>query len=736
MHRAPSAPDTNLDTSSGLTRVQSISDFNRVFSRRDRIRLSTFASTGYSEDNGSENSQVLYMTTPAKQKRPGRSFSEISYNSVRKMDGPSEGKPDAAIDAVMEELASNIIDREIYEWQYVCETGRPYWWSPEQKYHRLRRLLPRKSHEISPRIWMRDVDEHSKAKDNVRRRSVSESCEIDLVNVHSLAHMVAIQILSSCFTLPPDQVLGIPSPNYQTFDKAGATRIPDPRMISSLRMHTQFRYSPCFGHQARNTSPVQVWPSPHDGRSQNTSASISPIGTGFQTPDIRTSGFQGKRNRGHRTLHVTEGTNPYGSVEEGTSHHGQADSKRLDPTVVGFSRRRRRSTHGQHPRSFTLPHIPGHSRNMNSRRRGTDSPNQPPAPNSSAVDDTMNPAEAYRGTDLAQQSTMNYRMHSVIRSEPHHVFVQPVRELVVKRWKTFRRRFGGSLHSPLPTGTSEDHPPEISETARSGTSSPVVSNDGRIRRQRAQERGDIHSSSVDSTTHYNSPVTGCATPDDNGVSRPFWIDSGKASPTFQLEDPLSAAAALAAAELSDKNSNKLRTDAPPSSASHGSDSHRVLSTTVGGNPFARFDAGTLSPPSSPCTRPYSRRGSVRRRSMLSEVYTPDDFFSVAATYSHRGPMLSPLGSSLESPLDDAARFPLSPGILQTQETIRNPIPAGPFKLMDVIAINSQERPRFSRTSTSGTQVFHPGAEGVEIDGLPVGPRRDVWSGGRRERTYL
>jgi hypothetical protein len=722
------ALDSLLDTTQGLTRVQSTTDFSKIFPRHDRIRLSTSASTGDSEDHGSENSQVLFMTTPKRQKRSGRSFSEISYNSVRKMDGPSEGKPDAAIDAMTEELASNVIDREIYEWQYVCETGRPYWWSPEQKYHRLRRLLPRKSNEISPWIWMRDIDERPKGEYDSRRRSVSESFQSDPDNVHTLAHMIAIQLLSSCFTLPPDHVLGIPSPNYQTFDKAGATKIPDPRMISSLRMHTHFRYSPCFGHQARNTSPVQLWPSPFDGQSQNTSASTSAAGTGFQTPDIGTSGFKGKRNRGHRTLHVTEGSTPDGSFDDGTGHHGKSNWERLDPTVAESAWRRRRSIHGKPPRSLTLSHMPGQTRNTNSRRGGTDSINQPPAPNSSAAEDSMNPAEAYRGADLGQHSTMNYRMHSVIRSEPHHVFVQPVRELVVKRWKTFRRRFGGSLHSPLPVGMSEDHLAETSETARSGASSPVISNDGRTRRQRAQERGDIHSSSVNSTTHYNSPVTGCATPDDNGVSKPFWVDSAGPSPTFQLADPLSAAAALAAAESVDKYSDKPRTDTPSSSGGQGSGSQRVLPTSTGGSPFPRFDAGILPPLTSSSTRPYSRRGSLIRRSMLSEVHTPDDFVSVAAAIVHREPGESRglrRRGSLASPLEHAAPLPLSRGIPQAQESLRNRIPNGPFKLMDVVAINSRERPRLSRTSTSGTQVFHPDEEGVEIDGLPVGPGRDV-----------
>jgi hypothetical protein len=57
---------------------------------------------------------------------------------------------------------------------------------------------------------------------------------------------------------------------------------------------------------------------------------------------------------------------------------------------------------------------------------------------------------------------------------------------------------------------------------------------------------------------------------------------------------------------------------------------------------------------------------------------------------------------------------------------------------DIVVSNMAPRkPGLSRTSTSGTQVFSPDDEGVEVDGLPVGPSRHTWDGpGRRERSYL
>jgi hypothetical protein len=48
------------------------------------------------------------------------------------------------------------------------------------------------------------------------------------------------------------------------------------------------------------------------------------------------------------------------------------------------------------------------------------------------------------------------------------------------------------------------------------------------------------------------------------------------------------------------------------------------------------------------------------------------------------------------------------------------------------------RPNLFRMSSSGTQVFTPSSDGVEVDGMPVGPSNDMWSGSgeRRERSYL
>lgn len=743
----------SLHDEQSIPRVDSTHDLSKLLPKRSRARRfskrSAIASIGRSEENGSENSQILFMKETSKNRRGRRSFSEMSCNSGRRIDGQSDGsKDDDKCDAAREELAAGVIDREIYEWQYVCETGRPYWWSPEQKYHRMRKHFFRKSDEHKAKAWMGELDGSPKADYNYQRRAVSDTCHPDADAVHSLAHMTAIQLLSSCFTLPPDHVFGITPPNYPTFDKLAGPIVPDPRMISSLRMHTQFRYSPSFGHQARNTSPVPLWPVSFDGQSRTTPMPTSPgasrVST-WQTPDIGSSGFQGKRNRGVRKLLVAERSS--GSSAGDDVGDGQSNQEVLDPTVASTAWHRRMSNFERVPRTSTTSHMPGQSR-IDKQRRG-DRSNRQSIASSSAADDSAHTVKNHRGVEKRQRRGMNYRMESVIRSEPHHVFVQPVKELVVKKWKNLRRRFGGSLHSPLPSRMSEDNASEISNSHWSRRSSSRMSTDidGRSRRQRAQERGDIHSSSVDSTVHYNSPVTRSATPAEDGSARNSgWVDSPKPSPRFQLADPLSAAAALAAAETVLKPRSGLKMDEYPVSSSSTLDSNNSLPSSVSTseNTYGKSQSPAFPwPQSSPSTNPYSRRGSSFRKSRLSEVYTPDEFFAAMSPNAEgdREPfersVFSALGSALATPKEDTPPS-LTPLLRpQPSETASSPGPNSYFKRRDAVGKRAQERPKLRRTSTSGTQIFHPSADGVEIDGLPVGPGRETWlSKGRRERTYL
>ncbi|KAI9049429.1 hypothetical protein LZ554_006462 [Drepanopeziza brunnea f. sp. 'monogermtubi'] len=206
-----------------IPRTSSTSDFSTLI-RKD---IDEHSSRRRAMTNESENSQILYMANPKRSRRSGRkSLSSVANNPFRRNEGSSD-KEEAH---VRDTLSWNIIDQEIYEWQYVCQTGRPYWWSAESKYTRLKKLQPR-VHDSSTGWWMRELDASPKPVFAEKRRAVSDNYFCDPSTIHDLAHLIAVQLLGACFTLPPDHILGIPYPSY-TIDKYATGRLPDPRMIS------------------------------------------------------------------------------------------------------------------------------------------------------------------------------------------------------------------------------------------------------------------------------------------------------------------------------------------------------------------------------------------------------------------------------------------------------------------------------------------------------------------------
>jgi hypothetical protein len=338
---------------------------------------------------------------------------------------------------------------------------------------------------------------------------------------------------------------------------------------------------------------------------------------------------------------------------------------------------------------------------------------------------------------------MNYRLQPVIRSEPHPVFIQPVKELVVKRWKSFRRRFEGSLNGALRSNASEDMS-MTSESGPSGVTSPGMSSDARLRRLRAQERGEIHSS-VDSTQHYSTPVL---SPYESRAASPFLAESLMASPGFRLSDPIASATFMAVGE-----STIVATPAEirhrPTTPTLEPLPARVqvptsLNATPGGQtsnleelPAFMLPKPILNTPSS--SHPYrSRKVKERRKSMLSEMHTPEDFadYGDSAASSHVNVQrngLNAAGSELTSQLS-------SPVLEPQVESMRSGSMCEDIGYFEE-RLNHEgihRRPRMTRTSSNGTQVFSPGDGGVELDGLPVGPSRHVWDGqGKsRERSYL
>jgi hypothetical protein len=124
--------------------------------------------------------------------------------------------------------------------------------------------------------------------------------------------------------------------------------------------------------------------------------------------------------------------------------------------------------------------------------------------------------------------------------------------------------------------------------------------------------------------------------------------------------------------------------------------------------------------------------------MLSEVHTPEEFHSeiTANAKGDHEPVergIVSLGTIIPIAKDeDTPRTPDQIGDASHALSI----PTSP-RLLDTDVV-AQERPRMTRMSTNGTQVFTPSEDGMELDGLPVGPGKDLWiaKGKTRDSTYL
>ena len=660
-----------------------------------------------STNSGSENSDILYMAKPRTRDRQNSSLSLISNQSTPRLDGIDDGDggcndTDAQGDAA-DESFWDVIDREIYEWQYVCRTGHPYWWSPKARLGHLNMSRSKLCYEPNSRIWVGEVNELRRDEYNARRRAVSDSFLKDPNTVDDMAHMVAVQLLSSCFTLPPEFTAPVSSQNISLPDMSRSPGLStlDAPLISSLRMHTRYRYSPSFGHQGRNTSPVRLV---SDWYNSHSPSSASPLTVaGMQTPDIGTSDTLARRRRVHRALHVTEGSATNCSLDSHTDEYLKfCTNANLNPRAKPSRLHQKLSEDNN-------------SEGRWGARIGR-------AARQETVVDSHYRDRIASSEDHCNYPRLKHESNLTTRSEPHHDFMQPVKEIVAKRWQNLRRRLGGSLHSNMPLTEFR----EASSAARSRASSPAAESHGKERRRRARASGDI--SSYESTPHYNSPVSSHLSPTGSGASSPPQTDYGTVPTSIAVAEPLAhAISSVLDSKLEDVGpshdsasfmaSPSLETcqgcqipNSPDENLSGSMHSQSIAEPDHG----ARQISTVPSPPSSIRGRSRSRQ---RRKSMLSEVFTADDLGDETATNMPNA-MTSAQPSSRNETESSSGMARSDSGVDLSRMTTR--------------------KPRLSRTSTSGTQVFSPSDEGVEIDGLPVGLCRHAWdrSGKRRERSYL
>lgn len=657
-----------------------------------------------------------------------------------------QSKSDAAKrddDPESENFAWDVINGEISEWQTICQTGRPSRWSPGSNWIRggVRSTWQEELRSIPPWRMNLDHDRRLRQRYDTQRRAVTDSYLADNKNVHDLAYLVAVQLLGACFTLPPEQVSGYKSPTYNYFDIHNSSGMPGSRLISSLQMHIEARYSPSFGYQARNTSPANCRQGARNGKSASGSRESS---RGCQSPNTQLFRETSRRQRIHRVLHATEDSISDCSIGSHSSLFGVADF--LPAATVTTWNRVRRDT--------------GNDRNTEPLTTGDGSTKDClflgefgdlGLHTCHLASKAFNEHTVGTGRDLTDPRTPNKQRHrclkSVIRSDPHHKYIQPVKELVVKRWQRVRRRLGYSLGNGHPSPVSREPrvKSSVSTSSRStpaegSNGSPVLSSDGKERRRQARERGDIHSNGVGNSSHHNMHISATESGPDSPArlnhpfldfEYPYALGVAEAIANAFADSGLTAVASLSFTPPNSRNPSGSTSPSPVAftrSLNSKTDlEHLVSSMTGSSNPLK--STPTFS------TRHRSQR--QQRKSMLSEVCTPEDTEGAfSAVDSNQTRSREEVG---DGPPSQTRSLSIDEEELDVTKTMQNATEflSGQDEIHDFM----MRRPSIVRTNTSGTQIFRPSEDGIEIDGLPTGPPAQSWDdpeqrGKNRERSFL
>ena len=210
--------------------------------------------------------------------------------------------------------------------------------------------------------------------------------------------MIAIQLLASCFSVPQEmKTLTLPPGWYRQNRQIGTASRP----VSSLRQHTQWSHSPAFGYHARNNSAESL----------------------CSTAVCETS----------REAHLSEHVSRNRLLKQ---------TRRLGKKVTTRRRDRRVDHRGGNLSShsfFTL-----HREGFKSTRWSASSQRIPPKgrrsqPQSPGQDQPVhgNWATPLQDDGHAKRSSA---LEPTLRSEGPPVFIQPIKQYVLKRWRTFCAR--------------------------------------------------------------------------------------------------------------------------------------------------------------------------------------------------------------------------------------------------------------------------------------------------------
>lgn len=230
-----------------------------------------------------------------------------------------------------------------------------------------------------------------------------------------LITIIAIQLLASCFTLSQGlSAYSSQSTSYNSGGYADATSF-DPRLVSSLRLDTQYQHSPALGHYGRDVSVALPWPETNMGLSHERYHTRATARHKKRRPD-----------KGIKDIVSGDGEGGY-KREQSTSHEGNIgrwfqscgdeESINISPDIPVCGRRK--------DRIFGRP------------RRFVGSPPTELSPSAMTEFGSSVLSPEYSRADHIEMQDEGHRwsFQPILRSEAHPVFVQPVKEYVIRRWR-------------------------------------------------------------------------------------------------------------------------------------------------------------------------------------------------------------------------------------------------------------------------------------------------------------
>ena len=220
--------------------------------------------------------------------------------------------------------------------------------------------------------------------------------------------MISVQLLATCFTLPQSMNIPLPSGLYDQKIRTADTWL-NTGLVSSLKQQTQWKHSPAFGHQARNNSTASLWPQRDDALSREALLAE-----------------QVSLNRRLRRQR-----------EDGDSKNGAYTERRRQSQPSGEDLKRFRFLPSHCLRRLRTSDSASSHRHL----QGHSSPQLWILSSSGRVKhkNTLKVIRGLRPRNLSDEG-QRWLFEPFLRSENHPVFVQPIKDYVMKRCGVFRSR--------------------------------------------------------------------------------------------------------------------------------------------------------------------------------------------------------------------------------------------------------------------------------------------------------